>query len=492
MNGRNVGWNLLGFGLPLFVAVACIPPLVEALGTARFGLLTLIWAVVSYFGVFDLGLGRALTQQVSAALGAGRDDAVPGIGSTGLAAMLLLGVVAGALMWALAPAGVALSTGLPDPAEAEAAARAMAWSLPFIVLTSGLRGVLESYGTFRAINLIRIVTGILTYVLPIAVLRMGMNNLESIAWALGAMRAAGCAWHAVLVARKVPGALSPARIKLAALNGLLRFGGWLTVSNVVSPMMGYLDRFVVASLLSLEATAWYVTPKEMVTKILVVPTAIGNVLFPRLSALGSSADGRDVAIRLEELSLSAVFVMVFPLTLGLALCAPIILRFWVGEEFAREGATAMAVVALGVLLNGLATVPFLSIQAKGRADLTAIANVIELPLFICALYLMTREWGVTGAASAWTLRVGVDLFALAWISSRIQGRLYSSGERLLVVTLAVLTGAAFTLAFIEPTALRIGGSACAGGAAMALLAYAYRDRLSHGVARILRRQSDSF
>ena len=125
MTGRNVGWNLLGFGLPLFVAVACIPPLVEALGTARFGLLTLIWAVVSYFGVFDLGLGRALTQQVSAALGAGRNGAVPGITCTGLAAMLLLGVAAGVLMWALAPAGVALSTGLPDPSEADAAARAI-------------------------------------------------------------------------------------------------------------------------------------------------------------------------------------------------------------------------------------------------------------------------------------------------------------------------------------------------------------------------------
>jgi len=491
VTGRNVGWNLLGFGLPLFVAVACIPPLVEALGTARFGLLTLIWAVVSYFGVFDLGLGRALTQQVSAALGAGRNGAVPGITCTGLAAMLLLGVAAGVLMWALAPAGVALSTGLPDPFEADAAARAMAWSLPFIVLTSGLRGVLESYGTFRAINLIRIVTGTLTYVLPIAVIRMGMNNLESIAWALGAMRAAGCAWHAVLVARQVPGALSPGRVNRAALNGLLRFGGWLTVSNVVSPMMGYLDRFVVASLLSLNATAWYVTPKEMVTKLLVVPTAIGNVLFPRLSALGSSVEGRDATIRLEDLSFSAVFAMVFPVTLGLALGAPTILRLWVGEEFAREGATAMAVVSLGVLLNGLATVPFLSIQARGRADVTAIVNVLELPLFIGAVYLMTREWGVPGAASAWTLRVGVDLLVLAWMSARMHGRVHSSRERLLVLAVTVLSGAAFALAVIEPTALRMGGSVCAGCAAMALLAYAYRDRLRRGMVRILRRYQDS-
>jgi len=492
VTGRNVGWNLLGFGLPLLVAVVCIPPLVESLGTARFGLLTLIWAVVSYFGVFDLGLGRALTQQVSSALGAGRDDAVPGIASTGLSAMLLLGLVAGALMWALAPAGVALWAGLPDPAEATAAARAMAWSLPFIVLTSGLRGVLESRGTFRAINLIRIATGTLTYVLPIAVVRAGMNDLESIAWALGAMRAAGCAWHAALVAHEVPGALNPRRLDSAALSGLLRFGGWLTVSNIVSPMMGYLDRFVVASLLSLEATAWYVTPKEMVTKLLIVPTAIGNVLFPRLSALASSIDGREASIRLENLSMSAVFALLFPVTLVLAVAAPLVLHMWIGEEFAREGATAMAVVCLGVLLNGLATVPFLSIQARGRSDVTALANMLELPLFIGAVYLMTREWGVTGAATAWTLRVGVDLIALGWISARLHGHARARRDRMFIATVVVLAATAFAFAFFEPKALRVGGAAGAGCAAMALLGYGHREwirvALRRGVFRTTARQ----
>jgi len=476
---RNIGSNLIGFGLPLIVAVVCIPPLVQTLGTARFGLLTLIWAVVSYFGVFDLGLGRALTQQVSAAMGSGRDAEVPGIAHTGLVVMLVLGVLAAALMWALAPAGVALSKGLPDPREAEAAARAMAWSLPFIVLTSGLRGILESRGTFRAINLIRIATGALTYALPIAVVRAGMDDLAAIAWALGALRAAGCVWHALLVAREVPGALSPKRFNRLALTGLMRFGGWLTVSNVVSPLMGYLDRFVVASLLSLEATAWYVTPKEMVTKLLIVPTAIGNVLFPRLSALGSSADGQQASIRLEDLSLSAVFMLLFPVTLALALCAPFVLRMWVGEEFARAGATAMAVVSLGVLLNGLATVPFLSIQARGRSELTALANLLELPLFIGAVYLMTREWGVTGAAMAWTSRVAIDLLTLQWLSVRL--RSHEAKQRDLKTAIAVVTlaVAAFGLALIEPTASRVVGSICAGCMSMALICYAHRRALLH-------------
>lgn len=477
MSLRNIGWNLAGFGLPLVVAVVCIPPLVAALGPARFGLLTLIWAVVSYFGVFDLGLGRALTQQVSAAMGANRESSVPGIAVTGLLVMLLLGLAAGGLMWLLAPMGLALTEGLNDPAEATAAARAMAWSLPFIVVTSGLRGLLESHGTFREINLIRIATGALTYLLPIAVVWAGFNDLAAIAWALGAMRAAGCAWHAVLVAREVPGALSLRHIDRSALSGLLRFGGWLTVSNVVSPLMGYLDRFVVAGLLSLEATAWYVTPKEMVTRLLVIPTAIGNVLFPRLAALRSRPDDHESADQLERLSFAGVFALTFPITLVLALGADWILRLWVGDAFASEGAQAMAVVCLGVLLNALATVPFLAIQARGRADLTALANALELPLFLVAIYLMTLQWGVTGAAAAWTLRVGIDLFALAWMSSRLSGRTARLALDPVTGMVALLSIGAFALALLGPGPWQRIGSMVAGVLALGLTGWRYREPL---------------
>jgi O-antigen/teichoic acid export membrane protein len=471
---RAVGWNLLGFGLPLVVAVVCIPPLIADLGAARFGLLTLVWAVVSYFGIFDLGLGRALTQRISSALGAGRPDAVAGIACTGLAVMAVLGAVSGLLLWGVTPQGVSLIAGLTDPSEASATARAMAWSLPFVVLTSGLRGVLESHGAFRSVNLIRIVTGTLTYALPLAVVRAGSNDLETIAWSLGAMRAFGCAWHAAYVARSVPGAFAPRSFDRSSLPTLLRFGGWLTVGNVVSPLMGYLDRFVVAAVLSLNATAWYVTPKEMVTKLLVVPTALGNVLFPRLSELGTHAQGVAEAERLERWASSLLFAALFPVTLGLALAAPTILHVWIGEEFAREGATAMAIVSLGVLLNGLATVPYLAIQARGRADATAIVNLCELPVFVAAAYAFTREWGVTGAAMAWSLRVGIDLVALSALSARLRPRppslRYAWIRSAMVASAVAAFGAA---AIVAAPGTRAGVALAATVVAFALLAAAH-------------------
>src|SRR5260370_42274186 len=86
---RNVIWNLIGNCAPMIVAVFSIPILIRSLGKERFGVLALAWALIGYASLFDLGLGRALTQLVAKKLGAGEEREVPSIVWTSLLLMLL-------------------------------------------------------------------------------------------------------------------------------------------------------------------------------------------------------------------------------------------------------------------------------------------------------------------------------------------------------------------------------------------------------------------
>src|SRR5216683_6263083 len=88
---RNTVWNLLGSGAPMLVAVFSIPILIQGLGKERFGVLTLAWALIGYASLFDLGLGRALTQLVAKKLGAGEEREIPSLAWTSLLLMLFLG-----------------------------------------------------------------------------------------------------------------------------------------------------------------------------------------------------------------------------------------------------------------------------------------------------------------------------------------------------------------------------------------------------------------
>lgn len=60
---RGTLLKLAGAGLPMIVGVVAIPFLISKLGMERFGILTILWAIIGYFGLFDFGVGRATIQQ---------------------------------------------------------------------------------------------------------------------------------------------------------------------------------------------------------------------------------------------------------------------------------------------------------------------------------------------------------------------------------------------------------------------------------------------
>jgi len=95
----NMLWSMTGSVIPLFAAVITIPYLVEALGVARFGVLSLAWVVVGYFSLFDMGLGKALTQLVAKKIGSGDEHEVPSLVWIGMGLMVIFGSVSALLLW---------------------------------------------------------------------------------------------------------------------------------------------------------------------------------------------------------------------------------------------------------------------------------------------------------------------------------------------------------------------------------------------------------
>lgn len=417
---RHTLFNLGGLGAPLLFAVVAIPPLIDALGAERFGLLTLVWAVVSYFGLFDLGLGRALTQQLSAVLARGQREQVGPLVGTALVVMVALGLVAGCVLAAIAPWGVGLLRAVPDIGETTAAVYAMAVAMPFIIVTSGLRGILEATHAFGVINAIRIPMGVFTFIGPLVVVIYLEPRLDWIAWVLTLGRIVACAIHYVYARRALRGFAGGLRPVAAWLRPLCISGGWLTVSNIVSPLMGYADRFVIGALVSATAVAYYVTPYEIVTKLSIVPGALTAVLFPTFAA----QSGRAGAIfgPLFDQAVGWLLVALVPVCLALHLFAGEILRIWIDAEFAAHSAPLLQIFAVGVLINCLAHIPFTLIQSAGSPRTTALIHCAELPVFLLLLWGLTGRYGLYGAAVAWLLRMAADTLLMFILSAPLLGR----------------------------------------------------------------------
>jgi O-antigen/teichoic acid export membrane protein len=410
---RHTIMNLAGMGLPLVAAIFTIPVLIRHLGNERFGLLTLIWAVIGYFGLFDLGLGRALTQQLSVLIAHKEDSRIGGVITTSLLVMGGLGVVAGIALWLAAPPLVSVIKGVSDRQDAIAAVRAMALAIPFVVLTSGLRGILEARFAFAALNLIRVPIGLFTLLGPVAVVIWWSNRLAPLAMILTVARVIGCGAHVFFASPD----LFKGRFDRRNLKPLLTSGGWMTVSNVISPLMGYVDGFIIGAVLSAGVVAYYTTPNEIITKIWIIPGALTAVLFPRFAQDIVRDSARSWS--LFKRAVIAVFLVTLPIALALALFSSEILSLWLGKPFAAQSAPLLRLFAIGILMNCLAHVPYTLLQSANRARVTALIHCGIFPAFIALLWTLTRRFGVTGAAVSWLLRMGVDAGLMFYFGIRV-------------------------------------------------------------------------
>lgn len=416
---RHIGWNLVGQGAPLLAALVSIPLLIKRIGVDRFGILTIAWMLIGYFSLFDLGIGRAMSQLVSEKLAREEHDTLPALVWTGLIAMLALGVVATAVIVGLS--GWAIEGGLKIPlalrAEARNALLVLAPAVPMVVVATGLRGILEAKQQFRATNLVRIPLGILMFIGPLCVLPW-TNSLVAIFGVLLMIRLVTMVALFLMCRGTLP---EIARIQFdrRILPELFKSGGWMTVSNIISPVMVQMDRFVIGAMLSMAAVTYYATPFEMVTKILIISGAISGVAFPSFARILARRDGQE-ANRLYWRSVKLVALGTVPPVVIIELCADFVLRFWLHGVLPAESALVLRILALGVLLNALAAVPFACLQGAKRADITAKIHMAEVPCYLLALLFVVPQFGIVGTAGIWTARVTVDALLMHYWSAPLR------------------------------------------------------------------------
>jgi O-antigen/teichoic acid export membrane protein len=408
---RNAWLNLIGLGVPIVLALIFIPVLIGSMGTTRFGLLTLVWVILGYFSLFDLGIGRALTKLVAERIARGDKSSLPGLIRTALFLSLVLGVVVGGVLILSSSYAVAAlfpqRTGLDE--EARWSLVLVGVALPLVTGTAALRGVLEAYQRFDVTSRIRIAMGVLSYGGPVLV-TLFTSNLAAVVAFLVCGRALTWLWHFLHCYRLTDGLLGRQHVGATWVKPLFALGGWMTVSNVVSPMMTYLDRFLVAKIAGPEVVAFYTTPYEAIMKLTVVPDALLGVLFPALAAALASANAN--ARTLYETTSRVLTAVLLPITCIVVVLSREALSLWIDDVFAERSVRVLQVLAIGVLVNALARVPFTVIHSSGRPDLTAKLHLIELPIYLGVATMLIIKFGILGAAIAWGLRAAADLLLL--------------------------------------------------------------------------------
>ncbi|TBR76527.1 MAG: flippase [Burkholderiaceae bacterium] len=421
MKLSHVSWNLAGLSLPLLVAVVTVPHLIAVLGNERFGLLALAWGLIGYAGALDLGVGRALTQMVARLRGDGHVATIPDALATAGRITLIAGLVGGVVIAVIALSGGGAWVNAKDvsASELENAILLLAIALPAQSMSATYRGLNEAYLNFKGISLVRASLGIVNFGGPYLV----AHYTTQLPWLVSTLVISRLL--ALLAYRTIAseclahhaGTQNGGKYSSSIAKSLFSFGGWITVSSVVSPILLQADRFMIASILSAAAVTVYVLPYEVVIQSLILVGAISTVIFPTLSRLVHAKPDQWQAYFRRWLSI--VVATMLAVCLALAFLIPVLLPLWVRTNLKPESIVVGQILCLGVFANSIGTMFYALLQARGWPNITAKMHLVELPLYVLTLTVMLNHYGIQGAAWAWVARMVFDALGLAIFARRL-------------------------------------------------------------------------
>ncbi len=407
----HISWNLAGLLLPLFIAAATVPALLSSLGQERFGLLALVWGIVGYAGSLDLGLGRALTQYVATLPAEQWRMQVRSVLKTTSTLTFLSGSACGVLLCFAATGGIQhwFNTTIVTAAELNIVMLLVAFVLPVQAMSATYRGLCEACQRFKGINIIRILLGVVTFGGPGIALLFSKQLILPVFFLVVA-RVLALFVFRLLALRCLVDAVPDAHFDRSLARRLFSFGGWVTVSGILSPVMLQADRFTIGVLLSAAAVSAYVIPYEVVVQSLVLVGAVSATVFPAFSRMIASQP--ELLRGYFKLWFYRVAGLMLFIAIALALLLPWLLPLWLGAQSTAEMVLVGQILCLGIFANSLAAMYYALIQAHGRADMTAKFHLIELPVFLLMLFVLIQQFGSAGAAAAWSGRMLLDLLLL--------------------------------------------------------------------------------
>lgn len=408
----NFVFNVAGPIVSIAVALITTPIYVSHIGLARYGLLAIIWRLLGYFGFLDLGLSRASAN----ALAKLRDPSSRGerakILVTAFWINLCLGAAGGIIFYFTGIIFIEHLLTVPADLkpEIETSFPWVAGVLP-LALVSGLgAGALESRERFFAANVLQVggttaglvvplicavfISPSLSVVIPATVITRALSVLVFLGFALQEERP-----------------LSPRNFDWKQCRALLGYGGWISVTNVISPLLASADQLIIGSVLGVAPVAHYSVPMSLVVRSQLLAAALSRTLFPRLSRVS-----RDEAKGLTEKALvTLAYAYGAICAAGMVLTQPF-LDLWMGKDFGSIAGPIGELLLIGAWFNGFMYIFLALLQGQGRPDIVAKLHVLEIIPYVILIWFFVNHFGLLGAAASWDIMVAFEallLFAAA-------------------------------------------------------------------------------
>lgn len=392
--------NYMGQGFILILTFVTAPYTVHHLGPELYGILALVQVTAGFAGLLNLGIGRALTKYVSELHWRGDIKEINELFQTAWGTCVICGAVGIAAL--VIPKGAIASSFFRGGKEVDAVVDFAIYVAAFGLFTSmlleaitALPAALQRFGVSNFINMI---VGVVRCVGPVVVLYLGYS-IRAVLLVTLASNILAVIIFAVVSRSIIPGLNLLPKFHWEAFQKLFRFSLPLLLSAFFALIITRVDRFILAYYLPLAAVTFYTLPYSISEKASMGVANITSVVFPFTSELHSRG-AHDKVHELYLRSTKILIMVTLPITVIL-LCVPnLILRYWLGAEYAAQGTTVLWLLGATTFLTSIGSIATVTSLGVGDAWIPAVFAFASSMINLISNLVLIPLYGINGAALA--------------------------------------------------------------------------------------------
>lgn len=425
----------------------CVPLYLRILGPEAYGLVGFFVATTALLGVLDLGITPAVNRQVARYRALATDaQTIRDFIRTTEIIYLAIGVGIGIVLFFLLPKlgarwSNAASIGAGDVLTAlriMGILAAVQWPISFY------QGILFGLDRQLAANVVTVSSALLRSFGAVAVLIfVRPTALAFFGWQL-CIATFQVASLALLAWSLLPPGPPRPSFRVGLLADIRHFAAGVGITSIFTFALRQSDKLVLIRTVSLGLFGYYSVASVIGGGLAFISAPVFTSAFPRFTILVERGD-REEMIRLYHRACQFVALITAPLAVVLALYMSLTIRAWTGDPVVvANAAIPAAILTLGTFINGLVGVPYDIQIAHGFTRLGVYKNAIGVIILVPATYLLSKRYGLPGAAIAWLiLNIGYLLIEMPIVHRRFlrgEGRRWLLQDTLLP-TAAALIGA---------------------------------------------------
>jgi len=350
---RNAFWSLFRHGVVFSIVFVLTPIIIKAIGDAQYGLWMLIFSIVGYAGLLEMGVQQATIKLVSEYHGKGDSQKLNIVASAALSFFIVIGLLVAMLCWFVLPHYMYLF--VEDPSVLALTGpllQIVGTNIILVFVANVFIGIALGLHQYHLRSLLDIVIGVARLAFTILILEMGYGLL-GIAWLKLLLDAAvGAAMWLICRYSFKELRLSPFLLSSEGFKILFSYGGKIFLGSGMERLYKFTTPIAISFFLSTIWTAYYSVADRLTGYLNEIVWAVSASFLPMFSELKAQGE-HEVVQNIYVQYTRYILIFSMPLFTSLIFLGPAFLNLWIGNRYATYAGPVLILLSLSAMVAGL-------------------------------------------------------------------------------------------------------------------------------------------